>query len=284
MSYDLFISYAHADDRDDNRGKVTALVEAIKADYRRVTGVPLQVFFDTHAIRTMDDWEARILTGLRHSKMMVAVLSPSYFQSDFCRREWEIYVESELAQALPGDGIAPIYVVKHPAFDADPVDETLRHWIKDLRRRQYIEWRSFWPEGAQALEREDVRRKLADLPGQIKERLERATIRDNSPNTVPLPSVHFVGRVDEMHGAAQRPDSRPDWRDHGRARHSGHRQEHAGVCLCLGLWLQVSRRPVLDPGGQPDRPGRRRDRAGRTQGGRAGRRRSADTRKSPWPR
>ena len=199
VPYDLFISYAHADDRAENLEKVKALVDAIKADYQRVTGTTLQVFFDTHAIRAMDDWEAKILTGLRQSRMMVAVLSPNYFQSDFCRREWEIFVETELAHALPGDGITPIYVVKHPAFDAEPVEEKLRNWIKDLRRRQYIVWHPFWPEGAQALEREDVRRKLADLPGQIKERLDRVAIRDRSPNTVPLPSIHFVGRRDEMH-------------------------------------------------------------------------------------
>ena len=197
--FDLFISYAHADDRGEHAGKVTALVEAIKADYQRVTGTALRVFFDTDEIRSMDDWEARILTGLRQSKMMVAVLSPSYFASAYCLKEWEIYVETELAQALPGEGISPIYVIAHPAFDADPVDERLRPWVGDLRRRQYIVWHPFWPEGAEALEREDVRRKLADLPGQIAERLERKTIRDTTPHTVPLPSTHFVGRRDEMH-------------------------------------------------------------------------------------
>ena len=197
--FDLFISYAHTDDRGAHAGKVTALVEAIKADYLRVTGTPLRVFFDTQEIRSMDDWEARILTGLRQSKMMVAILSPSYFASAYCLKEWEIYVETELAQALPGEGITPIYVVRHPAFETDPVEEQLRHWIKDLRRRQYIEWLPFWPEGAAALERQDVRRKLADLPGQIAERLHRAAIRDTTPHTVPLPSIHFVGRRDEMH-------------------------------------------------------------------------------------
>ena len=197
--FDLFISYAHADDRGEHAGKVAALVEAIKADYLRVTGTPLRVFFDTDEIRSMDAWEARILTGLRQSKMMVAILSPSYFASAYCLKEWEIYVETELAQALPGEGITPIYVVTHPAFEADPVEEQLRHWIKDLRRRQYIEWLPFWPEGAAALERQDVRRKLADLPGQIAERLHRAAIRDTTPHTVPLPSIHFVGRRDEMH-------------------------------------------------------------------------------------
>ncbi len=197
--FDLFVSYAHSDDRGENSGKVSALVDAIKAEYARTIGAPLAVFFDTEAILAMDDWEARILTGLRQSKMMVAVLSPAYFASDYCRKEWEIYVETELAHALPGEGIKPIYAIKHPAFEADPVEERIRNWIKDLRRRQYIEWLPFWPEGARALEREDVRRKLAGLPGQIAERLKRKAIRDGSPNTVPLPSVHFAGRRDEMH-------------------------------------------------------------------------------------
>jgi hypothetical protein len=74
---DLFVSFAHADDQDENREKVVALVAAIKTDYLRVTGAPLRVFFDTHAIHSMDDWEAKILTGLRQSRMMVAVLSPN---------------------------------------------------------------------------------------------------------------------------------------------------------------------------------------------------------------
>jgi hypothetical protein len=79
------------------------------------------------------------------------------------------------------------------------VEEKLRHWIGDLRRRQYINWRDFWPYGAAALERENVRRRLDSLPGQIAERLQRASARERSPNTVPEPSSKFVGRRDEMH-------------------------------------------------------------------------------------
>src|SRR4051794_35942374 len=198
LAFDLFISYAHADDRGEDHRKVSALVEAIQADYERVAGVPLRVFFDVGEIRTMDDWEARILLGLRQSKMMVAVLSPAYFRSDYCRKEWETYVETELAHALPGDGIAPIYVVRHPDFESESVEDRLRHWVRDLKRRQYIDWLDFWPEGA-ALGRADVRRRLDALPGQIAERLRRAEVRGRSPHPVPMPSPHFVGRRDEMH-------------------------------------------------------------------------------------
>src|SRR5690606_14366770 len=91
--FELFISYAHVDNQGEHAGKVTALVEAIKADYLRFAGTPLKVFFDTDDIRSMDDWQVRILKGLRQSKMMVAILSPAYFASDYCRKEWEHYVE-----------------------------------------------------------------------------------------------------------------------------------------------------------------------------------------------
>ena len=75
-AYHLFISDALADDRDENRKKVAALVAAIKADSLRVTGMALSVFFATHAIRLMADWKARIVTGLRQSRIMVHDLSP----------------------------------------------------------------------------------------------------------------------------------------------------------------------------------------------------------------
>jgi hypothetical protein len=75
-AYHLFISDALTDDRGENRKKVVPLVAAIKADCLRVTGMALSVFFDTHAIRLMDDGEARIVTGLRQSRIMVHDLSP----------------------------------------------------------------------------------------------------------------------------------------------------------------------------------------------------------------
>ena len=53
MPYDLFISYAHADDRDAHAGKVTALVKAIKADYQRVTEPPDQRVVADSRIRSM---------------------------------------------------------------------------------------------------------------------------------------------------------------------------------------------------------------------------------------
>jgi hypothetical protein len=64
FAYDLFVSYAHADDHD---GWVCALVESTKAEHATFVSAPLAIFFDREEIRTMDDWEHRIYQGLRHA-------------------------------------------------------------------------------------------------------------------------------------------------------------------------------------------------------------------------
>ena len=95
--YDLFISYAHT---DDTGGTITALVDEIKARQQRIDGQPMRIFFDREGIRDMDDWEMRILTALRQSRVMIAMLSPAYFESEYCRKEWAWFVDRETERAL----------------------------------------------------------------------------------------------------------------------------------------------------------------------------------------
>ncbi|MGC8643161.1 MAG: toll/interleukin-1 receptor domain-containing protein, partial [Isosphaeraceae bacterium] len=197
QSYDVFVSCARAPEHGDERKKVSALVRAILVQYQSDIGAPLRVFHACEPTCSMGDWWATILPALRQSRLMLAILSPAYFASPFCRREWEVYVETELAKALPGEGIIPIYVARHPAFEADPIESQASALIKDLRRRWCIDWLSFWPQTA--FHQQELRRRLAGLPRQIVERLRRPAARAASPNTVPPPGRHFVGRRDELH-------------------------------------------------------------------------------------
>jgi hypothetical protein len=144
FAYDLFVSYAHADDHD---GWVTALVESIKAEHAQFTSAPLRVFFDAEEIRTMHDWEHRIYRGLRHAKLILAIRLPRYFASAYCRKEWERYLEQELGRSMPNEGIAPIYTIAVPGFEGR-AEETLDAWLVNLRRRQYIDLRPWrWKPG-----------------------------------------------------------------------------------------------------------------------------------------
>jgi len=196
--YDVFVSYAHCDNEGQYEGMVSALIAAIEEQHARFTPARLKVFFDRNAIRSMDDWEHRILQGLRESTMMLAVISPAYFGSEYCRREWEHYLAHEKARALPGEGVAPIYIISHPAFEGEAVAVGLAEWVANLKRRQYVDLRQWWHDGIRALEREDVKRRMAALEESISERLRQCSAREKSPSTVPPHNERFVGRVEEL--------------------------------------------------------------------------------------
>jgi F-box protein 11 len=144
--FDLFVSYAHKDDGD---GWISALLDAIRAEHHAFTSVPLRIFFDREAIRDMADWEHRILIGLRSAKVMLAVLSPAYVASPFCRREWQTYLDHELALALPGDGIAPLYTVTVLGFE-QAAEAAVDQMLANLSRRQYLDVRPWRAEGIAA--------------------------------------------------------------------------------------------------------------------------------------
>ena len=142
--YDLFISYAHA---DDTGGTISALVEEIKVRQQRIDGQPMRIFFDREGIQGMDDWELRILTALRQSRVMIAVLSPAYFESDYCRKEWAWFVDRETERAMTGEAIAPVYTLTVDDFEPSP-EAIPDDWPRNLKRRQYLDARPWWDEGA----------------------------------------------------------------------------------------------------------------------------------------
>ena len=203
--YDIFVSFAHASGQVDDSEKVSVLVKAIEVEYEREIGDRLRVYQSDRTVQSIQDWEATDLPALRQSRLMLAVLSPAYFATAACRREWEHYLEGELAQAVPEEGIILIYAARYPAFEADPVEEGKQAWIKDLRRRWCIDLLSCWPRGTSAGQAEEWRRNLGGLPGQIADRLLRTAVRDASTSTIPLPGHHFVGRREEAPCRSRQP-------------------------------------------------------------------------------
>jgi tetratricopeptide (TPR) repeat protein len=192
--YDLFISYAHA---DDTEGTVTALVEEIKARQRRIDGQPMRIFFDREDIRDMNDWEMRILTGLRESRVMIAMLSPAYFDSKYCRKEWEWFADHETERAMTGEAIAPIYTIKVPGFDTDPEDIP-DDWKRNLKRRQYLDARPWWTEGAEAFAKAEIRERLEELDRRCYEKVRVARHLEGTRSTIPPHNPMFVGRGEQI--------------------------------------------------------------------------------------
>lgn len=115
FDWDLFVSYSHA---DAVGGKVEALLDAIRQQHERFTPAALRIFFDRESIASMAAWRERILGALRRSKVLLVILSPSYFESPYCREEWQMFVEHERARRVVGGAVTPVYVLTHPGIRA----------------------------------------------------------------------------------------------------------------------------------------------------------------------
>jgi len=216
--YDFFVSYAHADNAG---GWITGFVEQLLAEHRRFAGGrKLSPFFDNAEIRSLDDWQHRRHAPLTHSQMFLAFISPNYFASEWCRREWQTWMDIEIARQTLAGAIAPIYIVEV----ADPVGGTLDEHevarrvadlctvppphesfvestasvVEQWRRRQFNAVQPFYDRGLVALRRDDLRRLLTDLTRDFDVPAKPARLAAASPNTVPPYNKRFSGRLDEL--------------------------------------------------------------------------------------
>lgn len=120
--FDFFVSYARKDNSD---GWITRFVEELLAVHRKFAcGRELTFFFDKNDIHGLSDWREQIFNkGLAHSRLFVAFVSPSFFASEWCRREWRAWIDLEIAQHILTAGAAPIYVVEVPGFGDGRISE-----------------------------------------------------------------------------------------------------------------------------------------------------------------
>jgi hypothetical protein len=172
--YDVFISYARKDNvptpATHPHGWVTAIRDHIAADHRKFSTAPLRLFLETQEIKNADDWRFRILGALKQSKLLLVCLSPNYFASRWCRWEWEEYIKREVHRLMGSESVATVYFVEIP--DSDQQDDSQR--LEELLRGNFTDLRPWLPEGAGALQKEEVRRRMARLGESLWERLQRA--------------------------------------------------------------------------------------------------------------
>ncbi|MEK6406476.1 MAG: tetratricopeptide repeat protein [Acidobacteriota bacterium] len=195
MPYDLFISYSR---RDNGHGRITEFVERIGRDFESFAGRPLRPFFDITEIQGMDDWRHRILQGLRESRLLLAFVSPNYLQSEYCAWEFNEYVNNEVARALMGEGVAPVYLVEVPGWQDKDFDHHCADWITELRRRQHFDLRPWFHEGQQALREAEVESSVEKLNRRIAERIQRGERFEQSLGNVDAHNAHFIGRTEEL--------------------------------------------------------------------------------------
>lgn len=90
--FEIFCSYA----RIDNDGEwVEKFVSELAKNIHKLTGFPSQIFIDRESLLTANIWESKIQSALEKSRLMIAIISPSYVCSEWCEREWKMFVSRE---------------------------------------------------------------------------------------------------------------------------------------------------------------------------------------------
>ncbi len=220
IEYDFFVSYASADNRE---GWVDTVVNELVAEHARFTGGRvLKPFLDRADIRHLSHWHAEIFNkGLARSRFFLAFLSPNYFASEVCRKEWRAWIEQEISLHILTGGAAPIYFVEVPGFLSKPMlpehevaakvaelcgvapsqrfTTDLCPVVKEARRRQLVNLvLPLKNAGVKALQEADLKATLAALARHIEERVEETKRADASTNRVSPYNTKFTGRLDEL--------------------------------------------------------------------------------------
>jgi tetratricopeptide (TPR) repeat protein len=191
MKYDLFLSYSR---HDNQQGRITQLVDRIKQDFFPFAKRDLVPFFDRDEIHGMQDWRQRILQGLRESRLLLACLSPTYLESEYCQWEMVEYLKYEIGHLHGFNGVAPIYYVQVPGWEDRDFDRRCAAWVAELRRRQNFDLRPWDQEGEEALREAAVRERMAKLNQQIADTILRGERAERSLGNVDAHNPHFIGR------------------------------------------------------------------------------------------
>jgi hypothetical protein len=101
FKYDIFISYAHLDDRsalgDNEKGWIDLLEDRLSVLVSQALGSEVSIWRDGHNLQGNDELQGAIGEGVNSSLVLVPVISPRYVQSDWCNRE----ISSFCASAPP---------------------------------------------------------------------------------------------------------------------------------------------------------------------------------------
>lgn len=137
--YVAFFSYTHADDEGDD-GLLSSVRGRLENELRLTLGDrEVRIFQDRDDLNPGDVWEARLAKALDEAAYLIPVITPSFFASEICRREFMRFWDK--ANADPGSArIIPIYWRKHFPLDGvlPPTDDPL---LKAVRSIQYDDWR-----------------------------------------------------------------------------------------------------------------------------------------------
>ena len=128
-----FLSYARSDDENE-RGRISELRDRLAAEVQMQTGRIFPIFQDREDIAAGRRWWSFIEESLASTRLLIAIITPSFLVSDTCREEVRLFSAREKALGCDELIIPVLYVATPQLYNFD--DEIAR----DLLERNYFDW------------------------------------------------------------------------------------------------------------------------------------------------
>src|SRR5215212_3570126 len=108
--YTFFTSYARL---DDDKELLSEAVAELKKRVEAKIGYPIEIFFDIQELPNGVKWTPALANALRETGIIVCLCSPSYMNSPFCAKEFEVF-RMRVSAAAEEHRVAIIPVVWEP--------------------------------------------------------------------------------------------------------------------------------------------------------------------------
>jgi formylglycine-generating enzyme required for sulfatase activity len=177
--YDALISYTRNDD-EHHKGYLTTFREELSGEVQVYTGRPFRIFQDIEDIKWGQPFEERIDAALAEITFFIPILTPSFFNSKFCRYELERFLQRE-QQLGRDDLVLPVYFIRVPGLESAAL-RTNDPLMQTLAARQYIDWRKL---RRRSFDLPEVGDKLAEMAEHIADALHAPPL---APAPPPAPS------------------------------------------------------------------------------------------------
>ena len=166
MNPAAFMTYTHVDDR---YGDLATFCERLSIEVEIHLGVEFPIFLDRKSIQWGQNWKQRIDESLDSSTFLIAILSPGFFNSEYCRKELQRFLDRE-KQLRRNDLVLPVYYVDTPQMNAasERKGDSLAEMIAD---RQRVDWRELRNKSFSS---QEVRDRLTELAKQTRDAWRRA--------------------------------------------------------------------------------------------------------------
>jgi orotate phosphoribosyltransferase len=133
-----FMSYEHFANEHD-RGYLTDFCKCLSGEVQIRQGEEFPIFQDRKNIEWGEAWDRRIKDSVDSATFLIAIITPGFFKSKYCRNELQRFLEREKTLGRD-DLVFPVYYVETPLLK----DKSLRakdELAKIIASRQCVDWR-----------------------------------------------------------------------------------------------------------------------------------------------